>query len=497
MMRAIFYIFLFGWSSVAMGQSGFIKAYDESVEHSADFMDVVVDNDTIVLYSLAWDSLGNQGIRFSKIDSLGNVLQEAIFVDSVGILTTTAYRKKIIKTKDGGYAIFGSIGLPVYFLKVNHNLELEHLVKYVDSNGATLLNTTLMEVSDGFLLVGEYQDMPGAEIDVFVIKTDLQGNELWRKIYDDEVGVDEFIIEIKQVGDDFLLMGSKSQELGWQQSPWGAPYLLSIDSLGNMNWNWTMEKSKLPAGFKDGVMLEDSSWIFTSGSWEWNEDGGSYTIRPMVLRMDKDFNIVWQRVFGVLSGFQWFMDLEQTKDGQFIASGNLWHEWEDEIWYSRAVHYKFSAHGDSLWMRKDSVLHYAYVMGTDVMSTGSIVSVGYSTKKGPNGGVFGFVMKIGEDGCVDTLNCWLVEAVDDEAKPAGVEVFPNPVEEVLTIVIPPKTTTGTVRLYDALGRFLRKQQLNVGHNELIVSDLPQGMLFYEVWDTQKKVLIGRGRLMKE
>ncbi len=495
-MKAIILSFFLGWSLCALGQPGFIKTFytDGNQQEISEYRDVLIDHDTIVMYSSSFDENNDQGIRFAKIDSFGNVLQETIVVDSLQILTTTFFRKKIVRTKDGGYAVYGSAGLKTnYLLKVNHNLEFEFLVKYVDSNGATLLNTTFIEVSDGFLLVGRYQYLDH-ENDVLVIKTDSQGNEVWRKIYDEEDGVNEIIIEIKPVGDDFLLMGDKSDDLFPQQSTWSVPYLLSIDGQGNVNWTWTMDQGELPASFRDGVMLSDSSWIFTSVTWEWNEEDGQYASRPMVLRLDKDFNVVWQQVFGVLNGLQWFTDLEQTKDGQFVASGNLWHGWGEFNWYSSAVHYKFSAHGDSLWMRQDSVLQYAYLMGTDVMSTGSIVSVGYSQKFNPNGGVFGFLMKIGAGGCIDTLNCWLVDNLN-VADLAGVEVFPNPVGEVLGVRM--SQAMGYIHLYDALGHFLRKLRLSRGYNELIVSDLPKGMLFYEVWDTHKNTLIGRGKLVKE
>ncbi len=493
-MKVILIILLtFVFSVGLMGQSGFIRAYDESVGHSADFMDVVIDDDTIVLYSLAWDSTGKQGIRFAKLDTLGNVLQETMIVDSVLTLTTTYFRKKILRTTDGGYAIFGSAGLPTaYLLKVNHELEMEFIVKYTDPNGASLLNTTLLEVDDGFLLVGKH--VISTEHNFFIIKTDEFGNEIWRRVYDKEAGVDEIMIEIKKVGEGFLLMGSRSNDLLPAQSTWGAGYLMFIDAEGNEAWSWTMDKNLLPAGCQDGYMLTDSSWIFTSGTWEWDEDNGQYASRLLVFRLDKDKNIVWQKVIGDLWNFQWFNDLERTQDGDFIASGNLWREYAEGVLFSRAVHYKFTEGGDSLWMRQDSVLEDAWVFGTDLLTSGSIISVGYTDKYGAGGGRFGFVMKIGADGCIDTLNCWPV-ATTESVPQVTAAVFPNPVNEVLTVSIP-ETKAGYIYFYDGLGRFLRKQVLERGDNRIKMSDLPKGMIFYEVWDTQRKILIGRGKLVK-
>lgn len=253
-----------------------------------------------------------------------------------------------------------------------------------------------------------------------------------------------------------------------------------------------MDANLLPAGFMDGYMLADSSWVFSSGSWEWSDHNGSYGSRPMVVRMDKDFNITWQKAFGEIFNKQWFTDLEQTANGDFIASGNLWREYEEGVLFSRAAHYKFKANGDSLWMRQDSVLEDAWVMGTDLLSSGSIISIGYTDKYGAGGGRFGFLIKIGADGCIDTLNCWPVGTDEDLLFPQQVEVYPNPIVDDLTVSM---LSSGTIWLYDGMGRFLRKQALIVGQNAINVHRIPKGMLFYEI--RKGDVVLSRGKLVKE
>ncbi len=476
-------------------QPGFIKTYDITPEGNTNYLDVLIDNDTIILYSVSKNSIGKWGIRFAKLDSFGTVLQERIHVDSADILTTTFFRKKIIKTKDGGYAIFGSAlstNKYKYLLKVNHDLSLDFIQRYYPQTDSLYVsNSSLVETSDGYMLTGYTRDLTSpSNPDLYVIKTDKQGNEIWRKIYDTPNTL-ENVFEIKILDDNTFVLAAVRGAWISQQAGWNRSVLMCIDSTGAEKWVWESEAIEEMGGIFDFEQLPDGGWVFLASTSESNIPNIGWAFRPTVYRLDKDFNVLWYWIYDKYSSHQFWSDLERTKDGNFIASGYLFEEGK-----IKAAHYKFTPEGDSLWLRQDSVASFnrSMLMGTDILSSGSIVSVGYG-EYGDINGSYGFVMKLSSDGCIDMLNCWPVanEVVLGEA---DISVYPNPFRDVLTIsLLDYAQKEAYIHFYDVMGRILRKERIRHGVNELRVDDFPSGMIFYEVVD--RGMIVGRGKLVKD
>ncbi len=511
-MRSLVVILIALMTHCVQAQSGFIKVFDESKIHSADFMDVLIENDTIILYSLAWDSLFNQGIRFAKLDTLGNILSEEIYVDSLKTLTTIRWRKKIIKTSDGGYMIAGSAQSTPYLLKVHHDLSLDFLKFYENPVGVAMSgNSSLLEVNGGYLLTG-VQVADDFEKDTYLLKTDKSGNQIWRRKYG-KLDIIDIPINLNTFGENaYILTGGRSDDQNGNQSTWTTSMIIVVDSLGNEQWEWESPTSRNQSAIWDFELLPDSSWICISGTWELNSSGQTYWTRPMVFRMDKDFNVLWERIYPIQKPAHFFTDLEQTADGNFLASGWMNKDSMVTTYGSvKGMHFKFNIDGDTIWTRQDSIYPDSItgydgtrVTGTALLSSGSIISVGYAERNSfaPPSGTYGFVMKISPGGCVDTdtLGCWVgAVAPDATVRPLSlspIQVYPNPVNDELTVVLPstPYKET-TIYFYDATGRFLRKQRVRSGRNLLSVSDLPQGMIFYTV--LSEKGILSNGKLWFE
>lgn len=184
-MTKYFYIFilLFSISDLFCQQPGFIKVYNEHQRNQATY-------DDILIYSISNDlSHPWEGIRFTKYDKDGNEIMTNFIGDSTSYLATTFYRPALIKTKDGGYAMYGS-GAPhsgftgkhfSFLIKVDHNLNLEYLVKYRIPQGTySAFAEALIETDDGFLLLGRYGINAG-DNDRYIIKTDKNGKKYNKK----------------------------------------------------------------------------------------------------------------------------------------------------------------------------------------------------------------------------------------------------------------------------------------------------------------------------
>jgi len=498
--RTIIILWLLGGVvSTLTAQLGFRSVYFE--EYSAQLLEVIVDSDsTVVLYGVSRDTFaGPVGIKFVRLDTFGNILSEKLHIDSSVILTTMVWRQGLIRTQDGGFAIAGATwtvpGVP-YLLKVHADLSLDFIEMYPFSNN-DVGNSALLELTSGGYMLVQEQITGDDNRDLVVIKTDEEGNQLWRKTYGDDV-LQEAALGVKEfTPNKFIINGSIVNSKYTTQATYGKSLILEIDSLGNEIEFWTSSKDY--AMIYDYTLLPDSSWICASGTWEYAPQYGSHMSQPVIFRMDKDRNVMWEKKLGRLYINNQVQSIVATPDGLFLATGYM--ALPGTV---KAVHYKFKANGDSLWMRLDSAyvdnggLTYpkTKVIGSALLSSGSIVSVGYAERATPFGlQEVGFVMKMSPDGCVDTLNCWVVPNTEPFVQVDEVSVYPNPFSDYLTVSISDYPQNAYIYFYDVMGRFLRKERVRLGRNELTVSDFKRGMIFYEVRDGG--VVLGRGKLVKE
>ncbi len=488
---------------------GFLHVYDESRAKSDILQDMVNVNDTIVFYGTGFDSdsLLNQGIKFFKMDTSGNILLERHVIHPDTIWTVTDwFFKKILHTEDGGFLITGSaiilegdFAYNIYAMKMDRDLNLEwtrlYTAEWYMSHGS------MVETPDGFLIVG-YMRQPNSSLawDIVLIKTDKKGNELWRRQYGEyeytEVAADMF----KLSNNAYLIHGTLKNypawdDPSWPVPTWGSSYAFAVDSMGNKLWEFTADRNDNEVIFYKMLQEEDSSWISIELTWELWQGGQteSYEGLPMVVKRDKDFNVVWKHEFGLFGFNNRFTDLNRTPDGNFLASGYLSY---DENKNLQAAHYKFSPEGDSIWMRLDSVydgLQRMQIQSTEVLASGSIISIGY-IRMGPYGET-GFIMKLSPDGCMDTLNC-IPMSIDDGIwySPDGLNIYPNPSSDWLTLDVPERWSgISHFIVRDMQGRTVLQDKIEGSIYNLDVSTLPSGHYFVELQGRKNKLF---GRFVK-
>ena len=175
---------------------------------------------------------GQEDIVLLRIDKDGNELWHKTFG---GPYTDTA--RCLIRTSDNGFAIAGSIQNDMYSLDGT-----EMVLIRVDRNGDELWRKTykgtnvglransLQQTSDGsFILVGNNPFAVGG-YNVILIKTDVNGNELWRTKYSGSAGAQGNAVRITADGG-FAVMGVEFS-LDWQGFYNSDALLLKTNLLG-------------------------------------------------------------------------------------------------------------------------------------------------------------------------------------------------------------------------------------------------------------------------
>lgn len=214
------------------------------------------------------------------------------------------------QTADGGYIIVGKTDSSggdndVWLIKT-------------DSNGNKLWDKTFGSLNDeegisgqqtsdgGYIIAGQISySSKGGLLDIWLIKTDADGNKEWDKTIGGLLW--KLVSSIRQTSDGgYIIVGDK-----------GIPYnifLIKTDSNGNKLWERTY------GGINDDVgysvqQTTDGGYIIT---------GLEATIVDtdvLLIKTDEDGNKLWERNFGKVTDNEEGMSVQQTSDGGYIIAG--------------------------------------------------------------------------------------------------------------------------------------------------------------------------------
>lgn len=226
-----------------------------------------------------------------KTDSTGNIQWYQVFERSMEDL---AYC--VQQTNDYGYIIVGQSDLygaekdDVWLIKTNGN-GYEQWDKTFhrnnDDHGYYVQQTT----DYGYIIVGETGGIDDNDIDIWLIKTDSDGNMLWDRTFGG-TDIDSGRC-VQQTSDEgYIITGTKD----------GYICLIKTDSAGNIVWD-----NPLEAGTGNYVQqTSDGGYIITGEGW--------------LIKTDSAGNIIWKKTFpyDALG-----LCVRQTTDGGYIITGNV------------------------------------------------------------------------------------------------------------------------------------------------------------------------------
>ncbi|MAT53002.1 MAG: hypothetical protein CMN32_00875 [Saprospirales bacterium] len=512
MKKWIFFALLIS-SITSTGQPGFNKTYgfeEEQITGSA-FVNVLLDNDTLVLFGTCFPPVGppgQQALLFVKMDTLGNVLLQKFYPDPDMDKYAASPNFEIIKTLDSGYMLTGTNINSGYgiLVKLSFNGEIEFYRKYDPAPDLTHRPRKVLEVEDGYLISG-HKSIQNYDIQVFLMKVDKQGNFLWEKTYG-QPGVVDVMNSLVKISDNHFAIGAaKSKGLGEPpystSDTWSKGWLIQVDSLGNI-----ISTQESPANTQaglSGLKKMPDGWLFAAvefkilNQFEWGA-------RSKIVRTGVDIsNVVWEKYISATTrAGNTTIDIKPTPDGNWVAVG----QWATPIPpppstspnYLGGSTFKFTSDGDSLWARLDTAFWHPdcgsenYLGGVAVLPSGSIIAAGYANTNcyPPTVRSWGWVLKISKDGCIDTLLCSGITPVKEvQTHPVEVKAWPNPATTHVDFFFqnPAGGRHRQLLITDLAGRPVQSFEIPEGETNLRwnTEELLPGVYFYQ-WITNGKTL---------
>ena len=413
---------------------------------------------------------GNSDAYLIKTDSNGVQLFSRTFG---GINVDQAYSIK--QTKDSGLVIagytnsFGSGGYDMYVVKTNKNGDTLWTKTYggADWDFAYSIDQTK---DGGYIIAGGTYSFGKGDEDVYLVKTDSIGDTLWTKtfggIYEDEAR------SVKQTSDSGYIICGHTKSYGAGNAD---IYYIKTNKFGDTIWTKTLGSigddggtsiiQKMDGGYALSGYVYDSTHLYYQ----------AYTVN-----MDINGDTLWTIKNGVPNNAV-SNSIIQSNDGGLVWAGQLNINGEDFYIFKYFLNTNY---GFSTTFGYNTMVEEAY-------SIQQTADKGYIIVGTTNGPGFGLndVLLVKTDSTGFSTGSIVIDVKEIQKETSGINVFPNPVSNISSINIKLSERGNSpvyLTIYDEMGKivFANKNKLLLTNNEVNIplngKEFNSGIYFIQV-----------------
>jgi uncharacterized delta-60 repeat protein len=326
---------------------------------------------------------GNYDFYVLKTDADGDIVWSRTYGGS-----SLDYGQAAIQTTDGGFAVvgrtksFGAGDYDVYLVKTDADGDTIWTRTYGGSD--TDEGYSLQQTSDGGYIIAGYCDPWGTAImDVYLVKTDAQGGLVWARSYGPEDDY-ECGYSVQQTADGgYIVTGSTASS----ETNDTDLYLVKTDANGDCLWAYTYGGDQWDEGYSVQVTA-DGGYIVAG----YTESFGVGSMDFYLLKIDADGDTLWTRTYGG-SGRDEGRSVDQTTDGGYVIAG---YSWSFGAGQSDFYLVRTDADGDTLWTHTYGGTRWDYGRSVDQTTDGGYIVTGYTDSFGAGGTDLYLVKTVGE-----------------------------------------------------------------------------------------------------
>jgi hypothetical protein len=260
---------------------------------------------------------------------VGGLILALLSVSLVALFTQSAYAvafaktyggtgddraSSVLQTSDGGYIVVGDTGslgadsVDIFLVKTDANGNIIWAKTYGGTNNDYAYS--VQQTSDGgYIVEGRTYSFGAGNYDFFLIKTDANGNIIWAKTYGGTS--DDYAYSVQQTSDGGYILA------GYTSSFMVGPdiFLIKTDANGNIQWSKTYGGASYD--YAHSVRQTSDGGYIVAG-YTYSFGAGYYDI--FLIKTDANGNIQWAKTYG---GTDWdeASSVQQTSDGGYIVAG--------------------------------------------------------------------------------------------------------------------------------------------------------------------------------
>jgi hypothetical protein len=405
--------------------------------------------------------IGNTDVYIVRTNKTGNFIWDKAYGGS-----EVNWAEDIKPTADGGYIITGYISIPnndndynIMLLKTDSVGNTEWLKNYGGSNWD--LGHSVVETADsGFIVAGETYSFGNGNNDIFLLKTDKNGDSLWSKFYGGQNTDVAYDISVCHDGN-FIVTGYTNS---FGKGGFDA-YLLKINPYGDTLWTRTYGDTLDDKTFS-GIETQDHGFALTGSTMNFNaqaQDG-------VIFKADSAGNFLWARVIGGINNEE-FYDIFQNSDQSLFMAG-----------YTESFGYVGTKDFYMVKIDKDGWYIFGPTSGGDQAdiaksciptSDGGYAVIGTTERWGP--GILNILLiKMNSVGYLDTSYSHITGINEHSLR--NFSIFPNPVSDNLHINIPAEHLLSDIIVYNYIGQVVSKTKQVDGYvTNIDFSGFPEGI----------------------
>lgn len=339
-----------------------------------------------------------------------------------------------------------------------------------DADGQTLwMNTfggaeldrarSVQQTSDGgFILVGSTASYGYGELDIYLIRTDPSGNQIWARTFGGIYQDQGYCVQQTTDGG-FIVAGSTYSFGGYDRDM----YLIRTDSVGNAIWSEIFGDSGFDVA--NSVQQTDDGGFIFGGAVEFSSTNG---IDFALLKTDSDGNVQWVNTYGSpVSELGYSVQVIQNSG--YILAGNRTYPGNRDIYVVRT-----DTSGDTLWTQTYGGPEYENGYCVQITADGGYIIAGDTRSYGA-GYTDMYLIKLGSDQGIES------EGENDQPVASFQTISPNPFSSELHITFSiHEETLIELSIFDLSGRLV---------DELSDAQLPAGE-HTVIWNTTDDIPVG-------
>ena len=408
----------------------------------------------------------------------------------------------------------------------------DHFFPYSLSGVATNDGGVVCTAMHGEWACGDVSQYYGGS-DIWVVKLDKNGNLEWETTIGTDGSEGEGDVFIAEDGGIYLVCDAYDQfvsgsiESCVHSGGYADGILVKMSADGEVEWNRCYGGNKndlssnvieLPDGYLLGGHSSSSDGDlqgagYHPGHW-YGQPHMPLTSDIWLLRTDLDGNVLWSKCYGGTKdeqivkvflnedgGFTVF-GTTMSLDGDSQSANNLKPAWNLEIGNKLWV-FRTDSNGNLLWERAIGTQTESHEYLEDVIKHNDreYTILGQADSSGGE-------MPCGDYNCTnDTAylmnsysNYWVLHVTDTvdytalqvqerpQPQEETVQVYPNPTNNKVWIVLPEDVLVDEVKVYNVFGQVVKKEQ---GTNEIDLSGLVEGVYLLRIMDAEGKVYTNR------